>query len=191
MSRKPVALFRHAVLALTVSVVTSAVGVAQGTMSLSPDWATVPKVYATTADLMEDSLGLSWDGEKPVLIRLRIVEVINGEGDRFLGGDTLTLEPGSRFVQLSQLLPTMMIGGDIPIVRWVAASEVINAQGLTGTYWKDQLLKSLIAEDAPVAWPTEALLVIGFSVEGAVGPDGAEILPMVVVRPAPRPDGNP
>ena len=74
---------------------------AQGTTSLSPHAAPAPQVYATTASLMADSLSLSWDGEAPVLIRLRIVEVIDGQGDRFLAGDTLTLESGSRFIRLS------------------------------------------------------------------------------------------
>lgn len=194
MSLMPAVRFHHAVFALSFSAVafavTSTIAAAQGTISLSPDWAETPKVYTTTASLMDDSLSLSWDGEKSVLIRLRIVEVINGEGDRFLAGDTLTLEPGSRFVKLSQLLPTLMIGGDLPVVRWAAAPEVIYANSLMAKYWKDRVVESLITEDAPMAWPTEALLVIGFSIEGAVGPEGAEMLPMLVVRPAPLPDGN-
>lgn len=177
--------------AVAIAMLVSTVARAQGTISLSPAFAPSPKAYATTASLMDDSLSLSWDGDKPVVVRLRIVEVINGQGDRFLAGDTLTLAPGSRFVRLSKLLPTMMIGGDLPVVRWTAAGQVISANGLTAKYWKDRLLESLIAEDAKVAWPTEALLVIGFNVEGTIGPDGPEMLPMLVVRPAPLPEGNP
>ena len=85
----------------------------------------------------------------------------------------------------------MMIGGELPVLRWAAAGNAIEADGLTFRRWKDRLLESLIAEDAPVAWPTEALLVIGFSVEGASGLEITEMLPMLVVRPAPLPGDSP
>lgn len=174
-------------IALLISCLTPTAAIAaQGTVSLGPDWAPEPKVYASTGDLMADSLGLAWDGEAPVIVRLEIIEVINGSAERFVTGDTLTLAPGSRLIRLQDLVSPMVLGDELPVVRWAQASGVIEPRELTVDRWDNDLFPTLRGEELAINWETDAVLVIGMRLEGPGQPEEVFTLPFLVVRPAPK-----
>lgn len=173
--------------ALFVSLLVPTFSLFGQTIALSPDWAATPKVFATTGALMADSLGLSWEGDSAVTVRLQIVEVIGGQAERFLGGGTVVLKPGSQIVLLRDLLNPMILG-DLPVIRWAQAARSVEPRLLTVRKWRDELVAELLGEELTIDWQKEALLVIGMSIEGT-SPDETMVLPMLVVRPAPT-DGN-
>ena len=154
----------------------------QGVATVAPEWAEVVKTYATIEALFADSVFASWDGEQRVTVRLRVLEIVKGEPDRFLAGGTFDLEPGSGPLRLADLMPAMLIGSGAPVVRWT--NEVYSVPGtfLHPSGWDEKQLATLL-ENFPIDWTTEALLVIGLTaVEERELPEVA-VVPLLVVRP--------
>lgn len=152
-----------------------------GTSSLAPEWAEEPRVYATTAALWADSLGLAWDGARAVTLRFRVMELVQGEPDRYLAGGTLLMEPGSRLIVLEELMPAALVGRGAEILRWgqgwLAPGAFLDASG-----WDPKVLASSMKEELAVDWSTEAVLVLGMT---AVDENLREvdIAPLFLVRP--------
>lgn len=152
-----------------------------GTSSLAPDWAEEPKVYATTAALWADSLGLAWDGEAPVTLRFRVLELVEGEPDRYVAGGTLLMEPGSRLIVLQELMPAALLGQGAEILRW--------GQGwsMPGTFlhpsgWDPKVLAASMKEELAVDWSTEAVLVLGMTAVDERDLREVDIAPLFLVR---------
>lgn len=153
-----------------------------GTSSLAPDWAEEPKVYATTAALWADSLGLAWDGEAPITLRFRVLELVAGEPDRYVAGGTILMEPGSRLIVLQELMPAAMLGQGAEILRW--------GQGwsMPGTFlhpsgWDPKVLAASLKEELAVDWSKEAVLVLGMTAVEEGDLREVDIAPLFLVRP--------
>ncbi len=153
-----------------------------GNSSVAPDWSPEPKRYATTEALFADSIFASWDGEQRVTVRLRVMEIVKGEPERFLAGGTFNLEPGSGPLRLADLMPAMLIGSGAPVVRWT--NEVYSVPGtfLHPSGWDEKQLATLL-ENFPIDWTTEALLVIGLTAVEERELREVAVVPLLVVRP--------
>ena len=153
-----------------------------GTSGVAPDWSPEPKSYATTAALFADSIFASWDGEAKVTLRIRVLEIVGREPDRYMAGREITLEPGSGPLRLGDLLPARMIGRSAPVLRWT--NEVFSVPGsfLGPSEWKPEHLEAL-TKNFPVDWEKEALLLIALTAVEERDLDTVSVVPLLVVRP--------
>lgn len=153
-----------------------------GTSSVAPDWAPEPKSYATTEALFADSIFASWDGEEKVTLRIRVLEIVAREPDRYLAGREITIEPGSGPLRLADLLPAGLIGGGAPVMRWTNEVYAVPGSFLGPSGWKPEHLEALTKE-FPVAWDTgEALLLIALTAVEERDLDTVSVVPLLVVR---------
>lgn len=153
-----------------------------GTSSLSPEWTEEPRVYATTAVLWADSLGLAWDGEAPITLRFRVLELVEGQPDRYLAGGTLLMEPGSRRVVLEELMPAALVGQGAEILRWgqgwLAPGTFMHPSG-----WDPKVLAESLKEELAVDWSKEAVLVLAMTAVEEEDLREVDIAPLFLVRP--------
>ncbi|MFN2317108.1 MAG: hypothetical protein ABR551_01270 [Gemmatimonadales bacterium] len=170
-----------AVVALLAGIASSA-SAQLGTSSLAPEWAEEQRVYATTAAFWADSLGMAWDGEDTVTLRIRVVEIVQGEPDRYLAGGSLLMEPGSRLVVLEDLMPAALVGRGAEILRWDQGWGMpATIMGPSG--WDADVLRAGMREGFTVDWTREALLVVVFTAVEERDLREMRVVPMFLVRP--------
>ncbi len=170
-----------AVVALLAAIASSA-SAQLGTSSLAPEWAEEQRVYATTAAFWADSLGIAWDGEDTVTLRIRVVEIVQGEPDRYLAGGTVLMEPGSRLIVLEDLMPAALVGRGAEILRWDQGYGMpATIMGPSG--WDADVLRAGMREGFTVDWTREALLVVVFTAVEERDLREMRVAPIFLVRP--------
>lgn len=111
-----------------------------------------------------------------------MVEIVQGEPDRYLAGGTVLMEPGSRLIVLEDLMPAALVGRGAEILRWDQGWGMpATIMGPSG--WDADVLRAGMREEFTVDWTREALLVVVFTTVEERDLREMRVAPIFLVRP--------